>query len=303
MEGDDLERLVRRVFWGRDAPARAHAALSLTATQARVLVDIGPGGAPVARVRAHLAIDASQLSRTLRDLEERRLARERRDGRDARARHVELTRAGRRTWDALDQAAIAEVRSVLVSWTPDQRDRLAALLSEVERDVAPRHGAIEEIDPSSTEARRMLAAYGAELDERFPEGFDATALVAPGDLRRAGGAFLVAREAGWAIACGIARPEEHGTVELKHLWVDPDHRGRGVARRLLGALEDWAGHHGAREVRLDSHASLREAVRLYRTSGYHEVPAFGNNPYAHHWFVKVLAAPRRPARVPLRRVT
>ena len=303
MEEADLERLVRRAFPGLDAPDWARADRALTLTQARVLAEIGPGGSPVARVRAHLAIDAGQLSRALRVLEARRLVRVRRDPRDARARHAELTGAGRRSWDALDQAAGAGVRTVLGRWTPEQRDRLAALLGEVDRSGEAGWGAIGEIDPASGEARRCLAAYGAELDQRFPEGFDAAELVAPGALRAAGGAFLVVREAGWAIACGIARPQERGIVELKHLWVDPDHRGRGVARRLLGALEDWARHHGARQVRLDTHALLREAVGLYQTSGYHEVPAFGDNPHAHHWFVKELAAPRRRARGPSRPAT
>ncbi|MGC8498585.1 MAG: GNAT family N-acetyltransferase [Acidimicrobiales bacterium] len=302
MEGADLERLVRRAFPGLDVPDRARADRALTATQARVLAEIGPEGSPVARVRAHLAIDAGQLSRALRVLEARRLVRVRRDLLDARARHAELTSIGRRTWGALDQAAIAAIRTVLAPWTPQQRDRLAALLAEVDRHAALGPGAIQEIDPASAEARRCLAAYGAELDQRFPEGFDAADLVAPGALRAASGAFLVVREAGWAIACGLARPQGRGTVELKHLWVDPDQRGRGVARRLLGALEDWARHHGAREVCLDTHASLREAVGLYRTSGYHEVSAFGDNPHAHHWFVKELA-PVRPARASSRPAT
>ncbi len=174
-------------------------------------------------------------------------------------------------------------------------------MEEVDGRAAVSRETIGEVDPASDEARRCLAAYGAELDARFPEGFDPADLVAPSELRAEGGAFLVVRAAGWAIACGIVRPQAPGTVELKHLWVDPGHRGRGVARRLLGALEDWARDHGAREARLDTHATLREAVGLYRTSGYREVPAYGNNPHAHHWFAKDLGAPRRPARTAPRR--
>jgi hypothetical protein len=34
--------------------------------------------------------------------------------------------------------------------------------------------------------------------------------------------------------------------------------------------------------------ALTEAIALYRAAGYREVPAFNDEPYAHHWFEKVL---------------
>jgi hypothetical protein len=34
---------------------------------------------------------------------------------------------------------------------------------------------------------------------------------------------------------------------------------------------------------------LTEAINLYRTSGYMEVAAFNDEPYAHHWFEMRLA--------------
>ena len=41
-------------------------------------------------------------------------------------------------------------------------------------------------------------------------------------------------------------------------------------------------------LRLDTNQSLREALLLYRSSGYREIPRFNDNPYAHHWFEKTL---------------
>ena len=35
-------------------------------------------------------------------------------------------------------------------------------------------------------------------------------------------------------------------------------------------------------------ASRRKAISLYRAAGYREVPAFNDEPYAHHWFEKSL---------------
>jgi hypothetical protein len=39
---------------------------------------------------------------------------------------------------------------------------------------------------------------------------------------------------------------------------------------------------------LDTNESLREALKLYRCSGYREIDRYNDNPYAHHWFEKAL---------------
>jgi hypothetical protein len=41
-------------------------------------------------------------------------------------------------------------------------------------------------------------------------------------------------------------------------------------------------------VRLETNRSLTEAIALYRSSGYVEVPAFNDEPHAHLWFEKRL---------------
>ena len=41
-------------------------------------------------------------------------------------------------------------------------------------------------------------------------------------------------------------------------------------------------------IRLETNRALKEAIRLYRTSGYREVAAFNDEQYAHHWFEKQL---------------
>jgi ribosomal protein S18 acetylase RimI-like enzyme len=72
------------------------------------------------------------------------------------------------------------------------------------------------------------------------------------------------------------------------MWVDPRARGLGLGRRLLRELESHARAMGARSVRLETNRSLTEAIALYRSSGYVEVPAFNDEPHAHLWFEKQL---------------
>ncbi|MGH9028119.1 MAG: GNAT family N-acetyltransferase, partial [Acidimicrobiales bacterium] len=136
-------------------------------------------------------------------------------------------------------------------------------------------------------------AYAAELDQRFPEGFDQADLVDPEEIQSVGGTYLVARHHQRTIGCGVLRRIDAGSGEIKHLWVDHDVRGLGVSRLLLAQLEQSARAEGMTVVRLDTHATLTEATNLYRTSGYVEIPPYGANPHAHLWFEKRLAGPTK----------
>ena len=45
---------------------------------------------------------------------------------------------------------------------------------------------------------------------------------------------------------------------------------------------------GATTARLETNRALVEAIEMYRSAGYVEVPAFNDEPFAHHWFEKRL---------------
>ncbi|NMO03881.1 GNAT family N-acetyltransferase [Gordonia sp. TBRC 11910] len=136
------------------------------------------------------------------------------------------------------------------------------------------------------DARVCLASYIAELRQRFPGGFDTN--VSPTDLTPPHGQLFVAYVD--AVARGIVgvRFLDAGTAEIKRMWVDPTARGLGLARRLLGVAEDFIATSGRTAVVLDTHASLVEAIALYRSCGYAETTPYNDNPYAELWFRKTL---------------
>jgi ribosomal protein S18 acetylase RimI-like enzyme len=72
------------------------------------------------------------------------------------------------------------------------------------------------------------------------------------------------------------------------MWVAENARGLGVARRLLAALERDAVGTGASVARIETSATLFEAIALYRSVGYVEVAPFNAEPFADHWFEKQL---------------
>jgi GNAT superfamily N-acetyltransferase len=147
------------------------------------------------------------------------------------------------------------------------------------------------VDPEDRDARRCVEAYYDELDRRSESGFDPSRGIsaAPHELRAPAGAFLVAYRGGEPIGCGAVKHHPGRPSEIKRMWVDESARGLGVGRRLLAALEAAARAHGAAVVHLETNQALIEAISLYRSSGYVEVPAFSDEPFAHHWFEKRLS--------------
>lgn len=146
------------------------------------------------------------------------------------------------------------------------------------------------VDPGSDAAQACIAAYLAELDQRFDTGFDARRSVSadPAELQPPRGAFLLATLDGEAIGCGGLKRTAPGMGEIKRMWVAPTARGRGIAQRLLEALETQAASMALHTLRLDTNRTLVEAMALYARNGYREIADYNGNAYADHWFEKRL---------------
>jgi GNAT superfamily N-acetyltransferase len=149
---------------------------------------------------------------------------------------------------------------------------------------------ITQEDPSTRDAQRCLACYFAELAVRFRGGYDPNAdeAAALGEFAAPKGCFLIARLEEEPVGCGALRSFAPQVGEIKRMWVAARVRGQGVARHLLTELEQVARDRGVRAVRLDTHETLTEAIRLYQACGYREIAPFNDNPYAHRWFEKTL---------------
>ncbi len=162
-----------------------------------------------------------------------------------------------------------------------------------DESIAARAAAVtvDSVDPLAAEAVAAVSAYLAELDARFPGGFQLGEGAATADaesLRPPHGVFLLARVDDAVVGCGGLRTLGAEVAEVKRMWVDPNWRGLGLGRRLLARLEEAARGTGHRRVRLDTASELSEAIALYSAAGYHETARYNDNPYAKHWFEKVL---------------
>jgi putative acetyltransferase len=124
----------------------------------------------------------------------------------------------------------------------------------------------------SPDAARLVARLDAELDQRYPGvrgQFSAANTLADHAT------FLVASLGGRPVGCGAFRPLDESAVEVKRMFVAPDCRGRGLARRLLAELEERARRAGYTLARLETGVRQPEAIGLYESAGYRRIPNYG----------------------------
>jgi DNA-binding MarR family transcriptional regulator/GNAT superfamily N-acetyltransferase len=269
-------------FLGRDRPVGA----------ARFLFEIGPGGATIQELRERLELDSGYTSRLLRQLEDEGLVEVSADPTDRRRRLLALTAAGRQEWEILDRLSDDLAADVLTPLPATQRQRLIEALTLSDRILATASLSFAIVDPLSPDAVACVSKYFAELDCRFPDGFDpqgAPVIDAP-HLTPPHGRFLIAKHGSSSIACGGVQTLEPGIGEIKRMWVADDWRGFGLGPRLLRTLESHAADMGLETIRLDTNSVLLEAITMYQRAGYRSIDRYNDNPYAGHWFEKQLVA-------------
>jgi GNAT superfamily N-acetyltransferase len=137
--------------------------------------------------------------------------------------------------------------------------------------------------------RRLLDAFHKEVVTIYPFWSPAVGPTAePQEFQPPSGAFLVVYGDGEPIGCGGFKRLDMQTAEIKRMYVAPEARSRGLGRRILERLEVGARTAGYSFVRLDTGDRQPEALRLYRSAGYREIPDYNGNPAASYWFEKPL---------------
>ena len=257
----------------------------------RVLWEIGTDGVDVRTLRWRLDLDSGYISRVLGALAAEGLVATGVSEADGRVRTVRLTDGGVRERAELDARSDEAAAAVLAGLSASQQRRLVDAMTTVERLLQASMTEVVPEDPTSPDARSCIAAYFAELASRFDGGFDpARSLPADdGDLVPPAGVLLVARLHAEPVGCAAVKWHAEEPAEVKRMWVAESVRGLGLGRRLLTVVEEHARAYGVDTLRLETNRALPEAIALYRSAGFREVPAFNDEPFADHWFEKRIA--------------
>jgi len=88
---------------------------------------------------------------------------------------------------------------------------------------------------------------------------------------------IVAYSDNKAVGCGAFKERKEETVEIKRMYVLPEFRGQGIARKILAELEKWAFESGNSYCILETGKKQTGAIELYQKTGYNIIENF--DPY------------------------
>ena len=133
--------------------------------------------------------------------------------------------------------------------------------------------AIEIADPASAASQALIAELDAYQAPMYPA--ESNHLDSLDELQKPNVCFLGAFSGGSLLACGAVKLlDNYG--EIKRVYVPDQHRGRGIAKALMAALEQHAQRSGAKFARLETGIYQPEAIGLYEAIGYTRTEPFGD---------------------------
>jgi len=83
---------------------------------------------------------------------------------------------------------------------------------------------------------------------------------------------VVAYDGDEAVGCGAVKEYSSDSMEVKRMYVPPQHRGKGIASIVLKELEKWAAELNYKKCILETGKKQPEAIELYKKNGYIIIP-------------------------------
>ncbi|MEV6111164.1 GNAT family N-acetyltransferase [Streptomyces sp. NPDC052109] len=250
-----------------------------TLTESRVLYELAQvPHLDAVDLRTQLDLDAGYLSRILNRFEDAGLIERGPSRSDPRRRRVRLTARGREAAGMLDERARDTVGAMLDTVVPADRPRLAEAMRTIQDVLGaerPRsdEAVLREPQPGDLGwiVQRNAALYAAE----YGWNADYEGLVARivADFAEDHDPHLervwIAEQDRRPVGCVMCvRDDAPATARLRLLLVEPEARGHGVGDRLVGAVIDFAGEVGYRELVLWTNDVLGSARRIYQRHGF-----------------------------------
>lgn len=78
-----------------------------------------------------------------------------------------------------------------------------------------------------------------------------------------------------AIGCGAFKKSDTQVAEIKRMFVPVEHRGKGIASKILYELEIWAIELGHTSCILETSFKLEIAIALYKKAGFEITENYG----------------------------
>jgi putative acetyltransferase len=139
--------------------------------------------------------------------------------------------------------------------------------------------------------RSLFQEYAAWLDIDLSfQNFQEELAGLPGEYAPPDGRLLLALSGNDTSGCVALRRFNEHACEMKRMWVRPKFRGRGLGRLLAEKVIAEARKIGYSQMLLDSLPSLGNALGLYRSLGFREIPPYRYNPDPNAVFMQLRLA-------------
>ena len=130
-----------------------------------------------------------------------------------------------------------------------------------------------------TTVRELFREYARALNiDLCFQNFERELAELPGSYAPPDGRLLLATEDASTCGCVAIRPLSKEICEMKRLYVRPAFRRSGLGRSLAEMALQAARQRGYQRMRLDTLASMKEAVSLYRSLGFRTIQPYYDNP-------------------------
>lgn len=84
--------------------------------------------------------------------------------------------------------------------------------------------------------------------------------------------------------CVIVKRFSEDSIEMKRMYIDPQHRGHGYSQALLDMVIGAAHGMQAKKILLDTEPAMTNAIYLYEKNGFRQCEAYHESPLPNAMF-------------------
>lgn len=252
-----------------------------------------------------LMMDKTTTSKVVLKLAAEKLVRKTRDTHDKRAFQLFPTPKAEQAYGILIAEENRLIRQCYQGFEKKQQAIVLELIQNMRRNIDDDWLTLKSYKPAGTDTMKIRPALtpadiravrhlfleyedAIDIDLDFQD-FETELAGLPGAYAPPGGAILMGQYKSAVAGCVALRKLAHGTCEMKRLYVRPEARQYGLGKKLVREIILLAGNLGYARMRLDAMDTFTDAIALYESFGFKQIPPYYDNPLpgALYWELEI----------------
>ncbi|MDD1781711.1 helix-turn-helix domain-containing GNAT family N-acetyltransferase [Enterovibrio sp. ZSDZ35] len=278
----EIRQLVRQLLRHRGLLDNIYGTTNLTTVQCHVLIELEHAPLSASELATRLNIDVANANRTLAILINNDNVQSHASPESAQPTYA-LSDTGRTRLREHHQGINQQIARYLEQLDSDEIETLSRSLHRYNRAMSQselQNGyTVRPLEPADNAAiatviRKVSAEYGLTADKGYSVS-DPTLDVLSESYKADNAAYWVIEKDGKIWGGGGIAPlaGEDNVCELQKMYIRPELRGKGFARRLAATAMKFAREKGYTACYLETTACLKEAISLYESIGFQHLDA------------------------------